>query len=69
VSRPEVVLFRGAFQRCRYCGRLATDIDSRRMHCCYQDPHSNFITCCGDCFELVQADWRDLWEDYYAAVM
>jgi hypothetical protein len=40
-----------------------------RQNTAYDNPLSNYVTCCEDCFEEIEEYWAGQWADYYAMVM
>lgn len=56
-------------EACPLCDRPSETVERRHMNTAYIKEESNYIICCMECFKQVQADWRDMWEEYYAAVL
>lgn len=49
---------------CQGCNRFRLDIERRRQNTMYEEDASNYVTCCMECFEEVQAYWDERWEEY-----
>lgn len=51
------------------CQSFKTTIKMRRMNTAYVDEDLNYIECCNECFEEVQAHWKDMWDEYYSGIL
>jgi len=53
---------------CKWCGST-NDVRRRRQNTAYVEAEQNYITCCAECFERVEEEWRERWDEYYANCM
>lgn len=51
---------------CQQCEQESTTVERRRQNTAYADEESNWVTVCEKCFEKIQENWEEMWEDYYA---
>ena len=71
-GRREVMLYRCyhlcqlLFPRwfCSGCNRFKLTIERRRQNTMYEDDESNYVTCCAECFEEIEAYWQERWDEY-----
>jgi len=41
----------------------------RRMNTQYLNEESNWCVACDDCFEAIEAEWAERWDEYYRGCM
>ena len=51
---------------CQGCNRFRGTIERRRQNTMYEDDESNYVTCCAECFEEIEAYWQERWDEYYS---
>jgi hypothetical protein len=51
------------------CQSYKTTIKVRKMNCNYQHQDSNYVECCIECFEEIQAHWAEDWKDYWSGCL
>jgi len=52
-------------QKCDKCGFPGGTVRRRRMNTQYHDDESNFCVACEQCFEEIQEEWHEKWQEYY----
>jgi transcription elongation factor Elf1 len=53
---------------CPHCGST-NKVERRRMSTAYVHEESNYLVSCLMCWEQSEADWRELWDEYWSMVM
>jgi len=48
------------------CDKFGT---RRRTNTSFEDEESNYVNMCDECFEIEQAHWADMWDEYYGSVL
>ena len=51
---------------CPHCEQCRRDVMRRRQNTAYFNEALNWVVCCGECFEEVEANWAERWEEVYA---
>ena len=54
------------FGRCQSCRKWFKYPKRRRQSTEYEDRYSNYVICCPECFEEIEAIWAELWAEYDA---
>jgi hypothetical protein len=51
------------------CQQFKTTIKTRKMNTAYQHQDSNYVECCQECFNEIEAHWKEQWNEYYSMIM
>ena len=49
---------------CGYCFKIGK---RRRQNTKYAEDEMNYVFCCKNCFEQIEACWAEQWDDYYSS--
>lgn len=55
--------------KCPCCEQESDTVEKRRMNTQYQDPESNWMTSCLECFEISEEHWAYMWAEYWRSVL
>lgn len=50
---------------CPCCEQLMPDVRKRRKNTAYVNDESNWLICCGACFQDMLEYYAELWDTYY----
>ena len=51
-------------QPCPNCDAYTDSVRRRHMHTAYVDDEMNYVTCCWECFDIIEDYWDEQWDDY-----
>ena len=57
------------FSWCPHCMMWFQDgVKRRRQNTAYEDEESNFVVACKNCFDEIQEQWAERWDEYYSSI-
>lgn len=51
--------------KCPRCNKYSFSVAHRRQNTAYTDDEQNFVNTCLPCFEEIEKEWEEMWDEYW----